>query len=160
SPTTAPAPRPPASTATSSSRSSRPRCSACCARCRWTRTDLARPKTALSLSIAGRRSAPMASAGTPKYWFPAKRYGWGWGPPSAWQGWVVLVAYVALILGGIPFVLAAHGRVAFVVYVVVLTMALVAICWRTGERPPVALGWTRRLTEQKRARDAQVFTSP
>ena len=25
-----------------------------------------------------------------KYWFPAKRYGWGWGPPNNWQGWVVL----------------------------------------------------------------------
>lgn len=24
------------------------------------------------------------------YWFPAKRYGWGWGLPSSWQGWVVL----------------------------------------------------------------------
>ena len=22
----------------------------------------------------------------PRYWFPAKRYGWGWGPPSTWQG--------------------------------------------------------------------------
>ena len=25
-----------------------------------------------------------------KYWFPAKRYGWGWGLPSTWQGWIVL----------------------------------------------------------------------
>jgi hypothetical protein len=24
-----------------------------------------------------------------KYWFPAKRYGWGWGIPSSWQGWLV-----------------------------------------------------------------------
>jgi hypothetical protein len=22
-------------------------------------------------------------------WFIAKRYGWGWGLPCAWQGWVV-----------------------------------------------------------------------
>jgi len=20
------------------------------------------------------------------YWFPAKRYGWGWGIPNRWQG--------------------------------------------------------------------------
>ena len=26
-----------------------------------------------------------------RYWFPAKRYGWGWGPPQTWQGWVVFV---------------------------------------------------------------------
>jgi hypothetical protein len=30
------------------------------------------------------------------YWFPAKRYGWGCGPPSTRQGWVVLGVYVGL----------------------------------------------------------------
>jgi hypothetical protein len=29
-----------------------------------------------------------------KYWLPAKRYGWGWGVPCAWQGWCVLIAHV------------------------------------------------------------------
>ena len=29
-----------------------------------------------------------------RYWFPAKRYGWGWGPPATWQGWAVLAAFV------------------------------------------------------------------
>jgi hypothetical protein len=33
----------------------------------------------------------------PKYWFPAKRYGWGWGPPSSWHGWVVLISYFGLL---------------------------------------------------------------
>lgn len=28
-----------------------------------------------------------------KIWFPAKRYGWGWGLPVAWQGWVVLLLF-------------------------------------------------------------------
>ncbi len=28
------------------------------------------------------------------YWFTAKLYGWGWGLPTCWQGWVVLHAYV------------------------------------------------------------------
>lgn len=23
------------------------------------------------------------------YWLPAKRRGWGWGPPTAWQGKLV-----------------------------------------------------------------------
>jgi hypothetical protein len=27
----------------------------------------------------------------PRYWFPAKTYGWGWGLPSTWEGWLVLV---------------------------------------------------------------------
>lgn len=33
----------------------------------------------------------MSYARNRKYWFPAKRFGWGWGLPSAWQGWVVLL---------------------------------------------------------------------
>src|ERR1019366_10065186 len=32
-----------------------------------------------------------------QYWFPAKRYGWGWGPPTMWQGWVVLIVWFAAI---------------------------------------------------------------
>ncbi len=35
-----------------------------------------------------------------KYWFSAKRYGWGWGIPSSWQGWLVLAAFVALLVVG------------------------------------------------------------
>lgn len=34
------------------------------------------------------------------FWFPAKRHGWGWGPPVAWQGWVVLIAYLVLMILG------------------------------------------------------------
>jgi len=77
----------------------------------------------------------MSSAGTPKYWFPAKRYGWGWGPPSAWQGWVVLLSYLALVLAGIPFVHASKGSLVYVAYVSVLTATLIAICWLKGEPP-------------------------
>jgi lipoprotein signal peptidase len=32
------------------------------------------------------------------YWFRAKRYGWGWGLPTTWQGWMVLVAFVVLLV--------------------------------------------------------------
>ena len=77
----------------------------------------------------------MSSDRTPKYWFPAKRYGWGWGLPSAWQGWVVLITYLVLVLGGIPFVLVSKGTVLHAAYVSVLTVALVAICWLKGEPP-------------------------
>lgn len=77
----------------------------------------------------------MASARTRKYWFPAKRYGWGWGLPSRWQGWIVLVAYLTLVLGGIPFLRRSHGSFVYAIYVAVLTVALVAICWLTGEPP-------------------------
>src|SRR5580698_7930148 len=35
-----------------------------------------------------------------KVWFPAKKYGWGWGPPCCWQGWVAMIIWVALLAGG------------------------------------------------------------
>ena len=38
-----------------------------------------------------------------KYWFPAKRYGYGWGIPSSWQGWLVLAVFVALLGVGRSF---------------------------------------------------------
>jgi len=28
-----------------------------------------------------------------KTWFKAKTHGWGWGPATTWQGWVVYIAY-------------------------------------------------------------------
>ena len=70
-----------------------------------------------------------------KFWFPAKRYGWGWGRPSAWQGWAVLVTYFALVLGGIPLVQASMGNLVYIAFVSALTVALIAICWLTGEPP-------------------------
>ena len=69
-----------------------------------------------------------------KYWFPAKRYGWGWGVPSTWQGWAVVVAYFALLAGG-SFFLLRLGAVVFAGYAIVLTLLLVAVCWLKGEPP-------------------------
>ena len=77
----------------------------------------------------------MAPRGTRTHWFPAKRDGWGWGPPSAWQGWVVVVTYVALALAGIPLVQASLGSAVYVGYLVLWTIAFIAICWLTGEPP-------------------------
>ena len=32
-------------------------------------------------------------------WFAPKRYGYGTGLPISWQGWAVLAAYLALVIG-------------------------------------------------------------
>jgi hypothetical protein len=32
-------------------------------------------------------------------WFRAKRYGFGAGLPNRWQGWVLLLSYVATLVG-------------------------------------------------------------
>ena len=72
---------------------------------------------------------------TRKYWFPAKRYGWGWGPPRVWQGWVVLVVFFALLSLGAATLLPAKGALVYVAYSGCLCAALIAVCWVKGERP-------------------------
>jgi hypothetical protein len=69
------------------------------------------------------------------YWFPAKRYGWGWGLPTAWQGWVVMAIFALLLLAGAVVLLPSRGTGAFVAYSALLTILLVAICWFKGEAP-------------------------
>jgi hypothetical protein len=70
------------------------------------------------------------------YWFPVKTYGWGWGCPKCWQGWVVILAYVVL-LGGGALVIEHSKRFAqfFTFYSVALSVVLVAVCWWKGEPP-------------------------
>lgn len=68
-------------------------------------------------------------------WFPAKKYGWGWGFPVAWQGWVVLVTYFALLAGGLVLLDPRTNASGCAAYAVFLSLTLIAICWRKGERP-------------------------
>jgi hypothetical protein len=67
-----------------------------------------------------------------KYWFPAKRYGWGWGLPNVWQGWVVLAVFIALMIGGHAYL--RHSVLALP-YTVFLVVLLIATCWLKGEPP-------------------------
>lgn len=69
------------------------------------------------------------------YWFPAKQYGWGWGLPATWQGWVVLVTYVAALVVGTLIFGPAEEALKFTVYTTVLSGLLVAVCWLKGEPP-------------------------
>jgi hypothetical protein len=73
--------------------------------------------------------------GNGEYWFPAKRYGWGWGPPTAWQGWAVLGGYIAAI-SALPFLVPPDRQpVAFGSAVFLLTAALILVCYAKGEPP-------------------------
>ena len=69
-----------------------------------------------------------------RYWFPAKRYGWGWGLPIAWQGWAIFVAFLVLVAVGAA-VIPQHSLAGFVAYAVVLSILLVGVCWWKGEPP-------------------------
>ena len=72
---------------------------------------------------------------TQKYWFPAKRYGWGWGVPSRWQGWAVLVVYFVLLGAGVRAYRPDRTPFMFLLTTVGLSLVLVAVCWLTGEPP-------------------------
>lgn len=70
----------------------------------------------------------------PRYWFAAKRYGWGWGLPLTWQGWVVLGVFAALLGAGALLLTPGRGP-AFSIYVLVTSAALVLVCYLKGEPP-------------------------
>jgi hypothetical protein len=77
----------------------------------------------------------MDTSNKPEVWFHAKQYGWGWGLPVAWQGWVVLCAYLVLVIGGI-FVFDIKRQLAgYIFFAGTLTVLLIAICWVKGEKP-------------------------
>jgi len=69
------------------------------------------------------------------YWFPAKRYGWGWGLPLSWHGWVVLAVFVGLL--GVGFLIFSPNKELgpLLAYVALLSALLIAVCWLRGEPP-------------------------
>ena len=70
----------------------------------------------------------------PQYWFPAKRYGWGWGVPSTWQGWLTLLLFIAtVVFDGILF--AGRNWPAYSISLAGALAALIAICLWKGEPP-------------------------
>jgi uncharacterized membrane protein YhaH (DUF805 family) len=68
------------------------------------------------------------------YWFPAKRYGWGWGPPRTWQGWVVLVVWLGIIISASPWI-ALKSTMLFFVFIILMSAVLISICYLKGEPP-------------------------
>ncbi|WP_437341311.1 hypothetical protein, partial [Burkholderia pseudomultivorans] len=68
-----------------------------------------------------------------KIWFPAKRYGWGWGLPVAWQGWVVLLVFVLGIIASAWLAPPNRSPVAYDACIVALVALLTAVCWIKGD---------------------------
>lgn len=73
-----------------------------------------------------------------KLWFKAKCYGYGW-YPSTWQGWlVILVWFVLLVLWITFFEMYSSIEKNIWIYlagIFILTVILVLISWRKGEKP-------------------------
>lgn len=71
------------------------------------------------------------------YWFPAKRYGWGWGLPTVWQGWAVLIGYVVAVWLIASFAPPGTDPKSFWGLLFLATVPLAVVLWRKGEPP----GW-------------------
>jgi hypothetical protein len=69
-----------------------------------------------------------------QYWFPAKRYGWGWGLPCSWQGWFILLALL-LTVAWAGVALLPRDPVRFVVVTSGTLLAFLLICLVKGEPP-------------------------
>jgi hypothetical protein len=74
-------------------------------------------------------------------WFAPKRYGYGAGLPVSWKGWVVTLAYVALIVVGGLWL---HDHLLqFVAIAVPVTLVFCVLCARTTRG-----GWRWRWGEK------------
>ena len=72
-------------------------------------------------------------------WFRAKNYGWGW-YPSSWQGWVILIAYILILVWNFNRLDSiSHSNSdtirPFVIQTFFITLLLIGICYKTGEKP-------------------------
>ncbi|MFZ2253303.1 MAG: hypothetical protein WAW13_04010 [Minisyncoccia bacterium] len=72
------------------------------------------------------------------YWFKRKLYGWGW-TPATWQGWLTMGAYLLFVLGFACTIdensPTREVAFTFLLPVVILTIALLRICYKKGEKP-------------------------
>jgi hypothetical protein len=67
-------------------------------------------------------------------WFPAKRYGYGWGWPRRWQGVLALALYICSVSAAGLWFERSRPSIFFAL-VFILTALLVALCAWKGERP-------------------------
>lgn len=68
-----------------------------------------------------------------KAWFLAKTYGWGWGFPARWQGWVVFLGCILAVVAGAP--LAKGHKTGYILYDSAVLVVFFALCLWKGERP-------------------------
>jgi len=86
-------------------------------------------------------------------WFKAKNYGWGW-YPSSWQGWIIVVIYILTILWNF-YRLDEYSHSnsdiirPFVIQTFLITILLIYICIKTGEKPGWSWGKQKIISKNK-----------
>lgn len=71
-------------------------------------------------------------------WFHAKTYGYGWGLPARWQGWICLLGHFGGVAGSAALWMPRHPD-RFAAATLVLSAILIGICWWKGE--PLKWRW-------------------
>ena len=74
-------------------------------------------------------------------WFKAKKYGWGWGLPATWQGWLVFLGYIVFII--LESIYNARNYphslhkflMLFLLQLLIATIIFAIIVILTGEKP-------------------------
>ncbi|NII09602.1 hypothetical protein [Oleiagrimonas sp. C23AA] len=77
-----------------------------------------------------------SSSRPPRYWFHAKRYGWGWALPARWQGWLSYIVAIVLVIAATRYLPLEAAAAAGLLVVI----ALFGLCawkgapahWRWG----------------------------
>ena len=68
-----------------------------------------------------------------KFWFAAKRYGYGWGLPLCWQGWVAYAVFIGALIADACVFNPGRHMACFQIGVFVLVAAFVAVGFWKGE---------------------------
>lgn len=92
---------------------------------------------------------------TKKPWFRSKRYGWGWGLPLTWQGWIVFTIYLFIVM---YLVYGLNGRSYFLLNTpmhillpfFIATIIFIIIASITGEKPQWRWGGKKIYDKEKR----------
>jgi hypothetical protein len=72
-----------------------------------------------------------------QYWFLAKRYGWGWGMPIVWQGWLVMLIYFLAL--GVTVSLLSTQLPLLSGLVALESGLMILVCYLKGE--PLSWHW-------------------
>jgi hypothetical protein len=90
------------------------------------------------------------------YWFKRKPFGWGW-TPAKWQGWSVVLLYVILICALVFSQekdiarndMSGSNFITFALPIIILTIFLLIIVYKKGEKPRWQWGFTPKDTDTK-----------
>ena len=73
-----------------------------------------------------------------KRWFGKKRFGWGWGLPERWQGWVTLILYIVAIWL-LDYIKAS--RFLFIILFFIVSTIFFTTVWLTSGKPEWGTWW-------------------